>query len=188
MAFESEPQLRDWLHGHGIDTSAWGTGEYKSLGDLWAEYRNGETVFTDDPPCRNTSVVKVFIRDGDRLLFEVEQVLAGGERRPRDSVPAEKMKPGETVRQAALRCVREELGIAIDDDASGCGESPVSVQVRISPSYPGLKTRYTYFECEVDVPGLPEGRFTTGEAGDAVSEHVWQWRPEKAVRGTRDHR
>lgn len=182
MEFESERDLRDWLDRHGIDMSAWGTGQYKSLGDLWTEYRNGETVFIEDPPCRNTSFVKVFIRNGSRLLFEVGQVLANGKRRSRDAVPAEKMKPGETTRQAALRCVREELGVAVEEPACKCDESPASVKVSVSPSYPGLPTRYTYFECEVDVPGLPDGSFETDEEGDAVSRHLWEWREENAVR------
>jgi len=174
MKFESEDDLRAWLHGHGIDTSTW----VKSVGDLWKEYVNGETVLHDDPPARATSVVRVVIRSGDRVLFEVGQVLDGGERRTRNALPSEKMKPGESVRQAALRCVREELGVTVGEAAARPDETPRTVKVEASPSYAGLPTRYTFYDCEVDVPGLPDGPFPTREDGDAVSVHHWEWRPE----------
>jgi hypothetical protein len=182
--FQTDQDLREWLGGHGIDTSAWGTGQYKSVSDLWAEYQSGETVLGEDLPGRTTSVVKVIIRNEGRVLIEVAQTLASGERRSRNSVPTEKMKPGESVRQAALRCVREELGITIDDAGDGSSrdrEVPVAVELGLSPSYPGLPTRYAFYEYELDVPGLPADSFTTREAGDAVSEHFWEWHESRST-------
>jgi len=169
MTFESEDDLRAWLRGLGIDTSTW----VKSVRDLWKEYVNGETTFADG--ARLISVVRVVIRSGDRVLFEVGQELDGGERRTRNALPSEKMKPGESVRQAALRCVREELGVTVGAEAARPDETP-TVEVVASPSYAGLPTRYTFYECEVDVPGLPDGPFPTREDGDAVSVHHWEWR------------
>jgi hypothetical protein len=171
MRFESEDDLRAWLHGHGIDTSTW----VKTVRDLWKEYVNGETVFDDNPPARATSVVRVLIRQGDRVLFEVGQVFDGGGRRERNALPSEKMKPGETVAQAAVRCVREELGVVVPETAARPDETAM-VEVESSPSYAGLPTRYTFYNCEVDVPGLPEGPFPTREDGDAVRTHHWEWR------------
>jgi len=181
MKFESEDDLRAWLHGHGIDTSTW----TKSVGDLWREYANGETTFADGS--RVVSVVRVVIRRGDHVLFEVGQVLDGGERRTRNALPSEKMKPGESVREAALRCVREELGVTVGDTAARPDETP-KVKVESSPSYAGLPTRYTFYDCEVDVPGLPDGPFPTDEEGDAVRVHHWEWRPENPVQNGLDHR
>lgn len=182
--FESEDDLRAWLHGHGIDTSTW----VKSVGDLWKEYVNGETVFDDDPPARATSVVRVVIRQSGNVLFEVGQVFEdGGERRERNALPSEKMKPGESVSQAAVRCVREELGVIVPEEAARPDERP-TVTVEFSPSYAGLPTRYTFYQCEVDVPGLPEGPFPTREEGDAVRIHHWEWRSENSVRNGLDHR
>ena len=183
MTFESEDDLRAWLHGHGIDTSTW----VKSVRDLWKEYVNGETVFDDDPPARAVSVVRVVIRRGDQVLFEVGQEFDGGERRVRNALPSEKMKPGESVGQAAVRCVVEELGVTVGEEAARPDETP-TVKVEASPSYAGLPTRYTFYDCEVDVPGLPEGPFPTREEGDAVRLHHWEWRPENTVRKSVDHR
>ncbi len=175
--FGSEQELQAWLHKNGIDTSQWGIGVHKSIGDLWREYRSGESVLREDPPGRATSIVTVIIRRGGRILIEAEQTMTGGRRRGRDAPPMEKMKPGESVRQAALRCVREELGIVVDDagDVPASEEKAVTEQ-RFSVSYPGLPTHYTFYEHELDVPGLPDGPFTTEEAGDAVKAHLWQWR------------
>ena len=183
MTFQSEDELRAWLHGHGIDTSTW----VKSVRDLWKEYVNGESVFDEDPPVRATSVVRVVIRQGGNVLFEVGQVFDGGERRERNSLPSEKMKPGESVRQAAVRCVREELGVIVHEDAARPDERP-TVKVESSPSYAGLPTRYTFYDCEVDVPGLPDGPFQTREEGDVVRIHHWEWRSENGVRSSLDHR
>lgn len=183
MTFESEDDLRAWLHGHGIDTSTW----VKSVGDLWKEVVNGETVFDDDPPARAISVVRVVIRQGGNVLFEVGQVFDGGEVRERNALPSEKMKPGETVTQAAIRCVREELGITVPERAARPDERP-TVKSESSPSYAGLPTRYTFYDCEVDVPGLPDAPFTTREHGDAARIHQWEWRPENGVRNNVDRR
>jgi 8-oxo-dGTP pyrophosphatase MutT (NUDIX family) len=90
------------------------------------------------------------------------------------------MKPGETVRQAAVRCVLEELGVRVGEESARPDETP-TVKVETSPSYAGLPTRYTFYDCEVDVPGLPEGPFSTREDGDKVSLHHWEWRGENGM-------
>jgi 8-oxo-dGTP pyrophosphatase MutT (NUDIX family) len=188
---QTEQDLGDWLNERGIDTATWGTGQYKSLGDLWAECQSGEALLDENPPGRTISVVKVIIRNANRVLVEVAQILANGERRPRNSPPTEKIKPGESVRQAALRCVREELGIALDDGDGDDGADgafpgnrvPVATELRFSPSYPGLPTHYTFYECELDVPGLPDGSFTTQEAGDPVAIHFWEWHEKQQTHG-----
>jgi hypothetical protein len=183
MTFLSEDDLQRWLDRHGIDTSAW----TKSVADLWKEYSSGEAVLTDDPPQRATSVVRVIIRDNGKVLFEMDQTFPDGRRRPRNAVLSEKMKPGETVKQAALRGVHEELGIAVPAENARAVETPVEVRRDVSPSYPGLPSRYTIYDCEVDVPGLPREPFTTTETGDAIRIHHWEWQPENRVRKGLDH-
>ena len=67
--FESESELGGWLAAVGIDTTIWGRAGAKRLADLWAEYRNGESRFVEDPPARLIEVAQIVLRRGDRVLL-----------------------------------------------------------------------------------------------------------------------
>jgi len=172
--------LREWLTRQGIPHETWGVGGSKSVRHLWNEISTGESTLSQNPPLRQLSVVSLSIQVGGKQLTEAGQLMANGAVRERNSPPTEKMKPGETVTAAALRCVAEELRV----DASAVTVAPepesVAVEQLESPSYPGLPTSYRLYTIAAEVRGLPSTSFTTEEApsgSDApVTTHYWEWR------------
>lgn len=172
-------ELRDWLAGKRIPVDRWGKGSAKRVTDLWSELDSGESVLTDPPLERHLSFVSLVIRKGGRRLTETGQLLATGETRRRDWPPGEKMHPGEDAVAAALRCVEEELGVSRASCRIVRRASEESTEEKVSPSYPGLLTRYSMHQVEMEIDNLPETAFTTVEAatsGDAaVKEHYWDW-------------
>jgi hypothetical protein len=174
--FENFQAMFAWLEANSIPKHTWGVGQAKSVVDLWSEYQRGETIFEDDPPVRQVSVVQLRIQRGDRILVELEQVLADGRRRARNRLPSEKMKAGESPIMAAWRCLVEELGLDVRDVV--VSEVVETTETIIdSPSYPGLPTRYTFHTMEVRTDALPDGDFwrdNTAE-GDPVRRHRWGW-------------
>lgn len=175
--FQSIDELAQWLMGAGIDTARWGHGESKRLDDLWLEYVTGEASFRDAPPARLLDVAEIIIRRGDTVLIEVEQEFADGRRRARLVPPSEKMKSGEGPRGAALRCLREELGLASEDVV--LGETWITTEdAAVSPSYPGLPTRYIFRTFEATTAGLPDEDFyrENNAPGDPIHRQLWGWR------------
>lgn len=177
--FASAGDLRRWLAGQGVDLTAWGRGGHKSVDHLWDEIERGETQIQEEPLLRLVDVVQVVVRRGERALIETEQELVGGGRRRRNRPPSEKMQPGESYLEAALRCLREELGVKRSDVTLLHDTYRRKQRDAPSPSYPGLHTRYTFHQVEAEVEGLPEGAFSTheraGERGDPVETHHWTW-------------
>ena len=173
-------EMTHWLASAGIDISSWGRGETKRLEDLWQEYASGEAVFTDDPPTRLLEVAELLIRRGAAILLELEQEFSDGRRRSRLAPPVEKLKRGEDARSAALRCLREELGLD-EEQVALSREWGTRELIEDSPSYPGLLTRYRFHTFEAETAALPDEDFirenTAG--GDSVRRHRWGWRPEK---------
>lgn len=169
-----------------LDRSAWGRGDAKDADDLWREVQAGDCAL-EPGPVRLVRVVEVHVERGGRVLVEAEQVLADGRVRPRARRPSEKMRPDEPPRAAALRCLAEEMGIEPARVELGRSHPP-RIEEAGSISYPGLLTRYTLFRVEAAVAGLPEGPFTTAEAGpdapgdrDPVRLHRWAWCAPEAI-------
>ena len=175
--FQTMGELADWLVGVGIEPASWGRGEAKRLADLWMEYQSGEATFRDDPPTRLIEVAEIIIRRGDALLIEVEQEFIDGRRRARLVPPSEKMKPGEAPRTAALRCLREELGLTAEDVVME-KEADRTEAVADSPSYPGLSTCYLFHTFEATADGLPDEDFHRDNTApdDPIRRHLWGWR------------
>lgn len=73
------------------------------------------------------------------------------------------MRPGETVEDATLRAVKEELGIAASGSVKIVPDSyVVRVEEKASVSYPGLPAQYILHSIEAQVESLPEeGEFST---------------------------
>ncbi|WP_406335650.1 hypothetical protein [Streptomyces sp. NBC_00203] len=172
--------LQEWLARQGIPHESWGAGGSKSVRHLWNEISSGESTLSENPPLRQVAVVSLNIQVGGKQLTEARQLMADGAVRERNSPPTEKMKPGETVTAAALRCVVEEL--RVDESAVAIAPEPASVAVEEleSPSYPGLPSSYRLYTIAAQVRGLPLTSFTTEEApsgSDAtVTTHYWEWR------------
>ncbi len=181
--------LRDSLLAGGIALERWGTGQAKSLENLWEEIATGETQLQADPLRRVLAgVVQVIIRrDDGRILIEEEQVLEDGRRRARNIPPAEKMLAGETYADAVRRCLREELRVNPDTAEILTHTHEVYHEQHDSWSYPGLVSLYPIHRVEVRVPGLPRRSFRTTEpdsaGGGLVREHLWTWKRPPASPG-----
>ncbi|HSM55488.1 MAG TPA: NUDIX hydrolase [Candidatus Sulfomarinibacteraceae bacterium] len=178
--FDSPQELREWLRAHDIDFSAWGQDSAKTVEHLWAEISEGETRIELEPPRRVVNVVRLHIRRGSRLLIEAHQDFYGGQRRARGRPPSEKMKPGESYRDAALRCLKEELGVPQQDVLLLEDTYRRKTRQANSGSYPGLCTHYTFHILQAEVRGLPRNDFSTIEhnpgGSDPVHKHYWVWR------------
>lgn len=176
-------QLKGWLTSQNIDIARWGSGPTKTLESLWDELVNGEMSIQGNPPLRVTSVVRVIIRNGNRILIEAEQEFGDKRKRARNHPPSEKMRAGESYLEAAKRCLQEELGLASEDFEINDSMYRQIQQELESPSYPGLPTRYIFHIVEARVSGLPQTDFWTAEAGynhqDPVKRHYWVWQTDE---------
>ncbi|XP_073012754.1 uncharacterized protein [Typha latifolia] len=173
--------------------SSWGvTPGTKTLTNLFIELVHGETLLLHPSPPRSphpiraVHVASVNIRNPNgALLVESHQLLSDGSVRERWRPLSEKMRPGESIEEAAVRAVREEIGEGVGVRVLE-GTHEVRVEERESASYPGLKARYVVHSVEARVEGLPaEGEFETEESGEgvedgetkavAVRRHYWKW-------------
>lgn len=178
--FATKDELERWLRQRDIDLSRWGQGAAKSVSNLWAEIQKGESVLSDDPPLRTLEAVRIIVRRGDAILIEAYQGFVSGRRRARGWPPSEKLHPGEHYADAALRCLREELGV----EDGGARVKPETYRQKVleevALSYPGLRTRYTFHIVDAVVPQLPSHAFKTREKatgpGEPISVHFWEWR------------
>lgn len=151
-----------------------------------------ETGSGEEPPqqllLRTVHVTTVRIRNRlGAVLVESHQLLSDGTVRHRYRPLSEKMKPGESVEDAATRAVLEELGSR--DVRILPGTYGMKVEERVSASYPGLPARYILHSVDAEVDGLPEdGEFSTDETGEGheeadsisdkvvfVRKHFWKW-------------
>jgi ADP-ribose pyrophosphatase YjhB (NUDIX family) len=173
-------ELKAWLTTKSIDISQWGRGTAKTVESLWHEIVNQEVYLQDNPPLRVSSVVQVIVRKGNRILLEAEQVFDDQRRRFRDCPPSEKMRQGENYRDAALRCLNEELGVDEQSVELITSTYRQGQEETESLSYPGLRTRYILHRIEAKVAGLPATDFWTIEAArsqrDPTRKHRWVWR------------
>ncbi len=179
---QSLAELKVWLVSRGINLSLWNRDSAKSVTDLWQELTTGEIQLQDMPPLRIVPVVLVIIRDGDKVLIELEQELDDNRIRPRNSLPSEKMQTGESYLEAATRCLKEELALGPANFELITSTYRRKEEENESPSYPGLCTRYIFHIIEVRVSGLPTTDFWTAESPQhqnaPVKRHHWAWRYE----------
>jgi hypothetical protein len=173
--------LTNWLHRNHIDTTSWGRGGAKRVENLLGEILRGETVLYEDPPRRVVCVTQIWVQHGDFVLVEEYQTFEDGSTRQVNTLPSEKMQPDESPRQAALRCLNEELQIQPDevkivDDYITCRE-----EEKPAFSYPGLHTRYTLYQVPTVINTVPDRPFSTVESNhhgsDPVVVHHWTWIP-----------
>lgn len=178
--FATREELESWLRTHAVDLSTWGKGAAKGVADLWAEIDKGESIMHDEPPLRTVQAVRVVVRRDSQILIEAYQGFSSGRRRARGRPPSEKMHPGESYTRAALRCLREELGVTHDRVNLKQETYRRKVWEGDPDSYPGLCTRYTFHVIDAAVQGLPHHDFRTDERatgpGEPIGVHYWEWR------------
>jgi ADP-ribose pyrophosphatase YjhB (NUDIX family) len=184
--FPSIHALEAWLKKHGINCESWGKNSSKSLQNLWQELEAGEVQLREPPPLRVVEVVQIIIQRNNNILVEAEQEFLNGQRRFRNQPPSEKVKPGETIYEAACRCLKEELGVeeeAIKLDMKSHRQHQTNTN---SISYPGLPSQYNFHLLEAAVSGLPEEDFwrenQTEGTVDPVKRHRWVWQPRESIR------
>lgn len=182
LPIQNLSMLRASLLSHGIELSAWGMGDAKTVESLWEELQTGETQLQANPFCRVLcGVVQVIIRHPDgRVLIEEEQVFHDGRRRQRNIPPSEKMLRGESYTDAAKRCIVEELLLNPRTVDVLTFSHRMRQELRNSWSYPGLTSLYTIHQVQVRVPDIPLQDFCTTELDrrndSVVRDHLWVWK------------
>ncbi len=184
-----QAELEAMLASGGVDTLQWGQHKAKTVAHLWREIVEGETHMQEHPLQRIVrGVVEVMVQNGGRTLIETQQAFSDGLIRSRQIPPAEKMQPGERPVDTAIRCLREEL--AVDPSAVEIVDATHEArhEIQLSPSYPGLETRYTFHRVDVRVDGLPDDDFSTDEYSSDGTElrlrHSWSWQSLPEPRAT----
>lgn len=183
-SFASASELQEALVERGVDVSSWGRpmsrGATKTVSDLWEEIELGECDLRVDRLglCRQLNVVKVRVqRPGqeEAHLIESTQIFSDGQVRSRRLPLSEKMFPGERWDEAAERGIVEELGSAMMEDTTLwpielVADSLVAWdETRTSKSYPHLVSRYSLYQVDAVVHGLPSESFSTVEYVDNCS-------------------
>eukprot|EP00252_Welwitschia_mirabilis_P016999 TRINITY_DN37800_c0_g1_i1.p1 TRINITY_DN37800_c0_g1~~TRINITY_DN37800_c0_g1_i1.p1 ORF type:complete len:289 (-),score=45.72 TRINITY_DN37800_c0_g1_i1:207-1073(-) len=192
----SAERLANWLSVRmpSEDLARWGVEPgTKTLENLWTELVEGEITLQDSsPPKRTVNVASVSIRSLEipgRYLIESHQQLSDGNIRQRNRPLSEKMKAGETLQEACLRGIAEELGSVLgsSDNVRLLLDSYIrDVQERDSLSYPGLPCCYVLHSLDAVVTGLPTSDFFTDEDDPdhingcatnviGVKRHFWKW-------------
>lgn len=179
-----------------LDT--WGTESgTKSLKNLWVELIDGESSLQNShPPKRivNVACIRIINERGQELI-EAHQEMENGHFRSRNRPLSEKIKCGESVKMAALRGIREELGsLGESQNVTLFADTYATEKLeRISGSFPGLPTKYVFHKVTAKVVGLPFENFCTEENESShrsnneadgldelrtigVKRHFWIWK------------
>ena len=113
-----------------------------------------------------------------QVLVEAKEIKPDGKEKVRGTPLSEKMFAGEDPVGAAVRGVKEEIGM-------DCVAEPgVRVYSKIdkSASFPTLDGRYTVYEVGVTVPGISDQPFTTKEPSEAGERtHCWAWKEASEI-------
>lgn len=151
--FRSLDELSGYLKMAGLPVEQYGQGKAKTLEHLFKEIQGGGCILIEEGKdlirkVRSANILIYYQDEGGGLFFlkELKQVFKDGRERNRNfewSV-SEKLEPGESREEAALRAMSEELGIFNSNPKFLRTEN----QDIESPSYPGLATRYesNFFE------------------------------------------
>ena len=139
---------------NGIDVALYGVGTAKTVGRLFAEIEAGECRLYFDGGMLIRVVEPLFLTlkacEGDEVRFLVEETqrFADGRVRERNLVLGEKLQPGESWGQAAMRALDEELygDLAVRVDALSYRKF---VSDEVSRSYPGLLSRYVSHQSSI---------------------------------------
>ena len=141
----------DYLKSFNVPVEIYGTDKYKTVGHLFNEVKEGETVLTEegDKLIRKVYFVGARIiikKDNDWLhLYEEKQVFKDGRVRRRN-LPfsmAEKFKLGEEPKNVLVRGMKEELDLTITKDQFNFFNK---VELEDNADYPGITSYHTGYE------------------------------------------
>jgi hypothetical protein len=174
------------LKDHGVDTDLYGTGTFKTVGHLYQEMKEGETVLTEE----NGGLVRrvqfvgariLYKKNGEWLrLFEEKQIFKDGRERRRTNMPysaAEKFKTGEDPKEVIVRGMEEELGLSISESQFSFYNRK---EISEDSDYPGIKSFHIGYEFLVvldDTQYLEEGYIERQKDKDVY----FVWRPVSKV-------
>ncbi len=133
---------------------------------------NSETNAEPAPPLRKRAAARLLVLDPDDrlLLFRfafTRGALAG---RTNWALPGGGIEPGETPEQAAIRELREETGIVVDDVGTSVGER--SYKMRL-PSGEVVAGHETYFLIRIDSMSEINRDGWTKLETEIIAEHRW---------------
>ena len=154
----------------------YGVGQAKSFDRLVEEIKAGETqiIFENYQPVRLIQVARIYIFCKKQQLIESKQTIKGqGDRFRNLDCVSEKFKLSESALDAACRGIEEELGLYVK--YSDLVLLDKKTEERESPSYPGLLTRYEFYDFQWDMPErhyCPEGY--KADEGDCITFFEWK--------------
>jgi len=182
------------LETYNVDMTKWGTETFKTINDLFNELNNDDCYMSieHDKLVRYVSVVYILIVKGDYVLMEKEQTLCAGRKRIRNLPLAEKIIPPESLDNAIVRGIHEELlYIGNPYDIASVHQSAFEVKINNladednikcteeimeSKSYPNLLCKYKKYVVECEVNTLPSSEFTSFEIrNDKYLITNWHW-------------
>jgi len=137
-----------------LPLNLWGINQAKIFPQLVSEIEAGETeiLWEGQKPIRCIRVARVDVQFLDKHLIETKQVFTDGRTRIRNIRGiSEKLHQSENFLDGAVRGIREELGLALP--ASMFNYIGENLEMKESPSYPGLETRYVFGDFSVELPG-----------------------------------
>jgi len=172
-------ELKHMLRRSHIHFSFWGTtSKTKPLKSLLKEIEERETILEETARglIRYCSIVYIWVNHGDNVLAEEKSVWKDG-RPPRvRDLPgsvSEKMKQDEHPLDAAVRGIKEELGLIIAANRFAFGGKTNSEED--SSSYPGLitnSTKYSFSFELTDKEYNPDGYIEDSE--DKITYFIWK--------------
>jgi len=163
----------------------------KSVEQLLKEIKSGDSILIEENGYiyRSVRVANVIVLSEDNQYRLIEQSHLNKQREivkeRGNNVLSEKMEPNETLTNAIIRGVREELGEKYSENIMFLDEEKSNVKniEKSSYSYPGLKAVYSFYEKTIKIPLLtldfpPPESFETMELnsnGEFKRYIVWEW-------------
>jgi hypothetical protein len=185
-------ELQQKLNQYGISTDTWNKSSgNKSVEQLLKEIKSGDSILIEENGSiyRSVRVANVIVLSEDNEYRLIEQSHLNKQREivkeRGNNVLSEKMEPNETLTNAIIRGVREELGEKYSENIMFLDEERSNVKniEKSSYSYPGLKAVYSFYEKTIKIPLLtldfppPESFVTEEKNSDGSFKRyiVWNW-------------